>query len=123
MKNFTIEKICELPLDFKKSNKSTFLLAKESKFQEIYKEITTKDISNYLSIHKDLLDRWEMWSQDKRTTGYWLSITNIYEIGNINPKGETIFKKTFSSAIDACSEYILRELGNILDIDVEAKIK
>ena len=59
----------------------------------------------------------------QRTTGYWLSVTDNYEIGNLNPKGETIFEKTFSSAIEACSEYILREVGSILDIDVESQIK
>ena len=64
MKSFTIEKICSLPIDFKTTNKSPRTLAKESKFQEAYKEITTKDISNYLTTHKTLIDKWKMWSQD-----------------------------------------------------------
>ena len=123
MKKFTIEKICSLPIDFKTTNKSAYTLAKESKFEEIYKDITTKDISNYLSIHGDLIDKWEIWSEDKRTTGYGLSISDNYSIFNMNEAAKIIFEKHFASALDACSEYILREVGSILDINVESQIK
>ena len=119
MKNFTIERICQLPIDFKTTNKSIFNLATESKFQDSYQNITTKDIYNYLSNHKDLITIWGIWSDDKRTTGYGLSIDNDFGIAYMNAKGETIFEKNFDSAIDACSEYILREIGSILNIDIQ----
>lgn len=120
-KNDCIEKICNLSVDFKVSNKSPYTLAAESKFRDLYKDISLHDIREYLSVHLDLIDKWDMWSSDKRThCGFFLSISDAkYLIGAINSEGKKIFKKEFKSELDACSEYILREIAGILDINLQ----
>lgn len=112
-----IEKTCNLPLDFKVSDKSSLTLLQESKFADFYNDITKQDIKDYLSRHKNLIDNWEIWSEDKRTWGYYLSISpDKYFVGSLDKDGKENFSKSFSTAIDACAEFILREVSAILDI-------
>ncbi|HWS59886.1 MAG TPA: hypothetical protein VN182_03060, partial [Flavobacterium sp.] len=73
-KDDCIEKICNLPLDFRVADKLSFVLLQESKFSDFYNDITKQDIVDYLSQHKNLIHNWEIWSEDKRTWGYYLSI-------------------------------------------------
>ena len=51
-----IEKICNLPLDYKVADKSSLTLLQESKFAYFYNEIAIQDIKEYLSRHKNLID-------------------------------------------------------------------
>lgn len=52
-----IEKICNLPLDFKVADKSSLTLLKESKFADFYNGIAKQDIKDYLSRHKNLIEK------------------------------------------------------------------
>jgi hypothetical protein len=121
MANFTkddcIEKICNFPLDFKVAKKSSVTLLQESKFSDFYEVITQQDIKDYLSRYIGLIDLWKSWSEDKRTWGYYLSISpDKYFVGSLDKDGKENFSKSFSTAIDACAEFILREVSTILDI-------
>ena len=119
-KEICIEKICTIPIDFKLGGKSSFALATESNFAYLYSEISPQDIKNYLSIHKTLLREWEIWTEDKRTRGYGLSISNgEYSIGYRDSTNNLIFYKTFTSALDACAEYIFREVASILKVEIQ----
>jgi hypothetical protein len=112
-----IEKICNLPLDFKVADKSSLTLLQESKFADFYNDIAKQDIKEYLSRHKTLIDNWEIWSEDKRTWGYYLSISpDKYFVGSLDKDGKENFSKSFATAQDACAEFILREVSAILDI-------
>ena len=68
MKKNSIAKICELPLDFKNGNKSSYQLAKDSGFINDNKNNIILDIKEYLQNHISLINNWEIWSKDKRTT-------------------------------------------------------
>jgi hypothetical protein len=112
-----IEKICNLPLNFKVADKSSLTLLQESKFADFYNDIAKQDIKEYLSRHKTLIDNWEIWSEDKRTWGYYLSISpDKYFVGSLDKDGKENFSKSFATAQDACAEFILREVSAILDI-------
>ena len=116
-KDNCIEKICNLPLDFEVADKSSFTLLQESKFADFHNDITKQDIKDYLSRHKNLIDNWEIWSEDKRTWGYYLSISpDKYFVGSLDKDGKENFSKSFATAEDACAEFILKEVSAILDI-------
>ena len=66
-------KICYLQSDYKVADKSSFALLQESKFANFDNNIENKT-QDYLSQHKTLIDKWEIWSEGKRTWGYYLSI-------------------------------------------------
>jgi hypothetical protein len=116
-KDNCIEKICNLPIEFKATDKSSLTLLLESKFTDFYNVITKQDIKDYLSRHKNVIDNWEIWSEDKRTRGYYLSIgLDKYFVGSLDKDGKENFSKSFSTIDDACAEFILREVSAILDI-------
>ena len=112
-----IIKICNLPIDFKNNNKSAFDLATDSNFKLYHDKITLSDIREYLKANMNLLEVWQQWSWDKRTTGYFLSFEDNNTVGFINDKFQTTSKKEFDSPIDACSKFIYREISNILGLD------
>ena len=123
-KEYCIEKICNLPLDFKNADKSPYNLAKESKFAELHTSISVQDIKEYLLRKIDLIDNWVMWSEDKRTCGYSLSIIpHKFLIGELDGNAKLIFEKSFSNNVDACAEFILREISSILDINTDKRIQ
>lgn len=113
-----IEKICNLPLDFAERNKSVFTLAIESKFADSYKDISKKEIEEYLNSNKHLINIWRTWSENKRTRdGYYLSIhNNKNSVGFVSSNGKIVFNQEFNTNIEACSEFILKELFGILNI-------
>lgn len=116
-KDNCIEKICNLPLDFKVADKSSLKLLQESKFTDFYSVITKKDIKDYLFLHKNVIENWETWSEDKRTWGYYLSIIpDKYFVGSLDKDGKENFAKSFVTIEDACAEFVLREISAILDI-------
>ncbi|MDB5280238.1 MAG: hypothetical protein JWR61_5193 [Ferruginibacter sp.] len=116
-KDDSIEKICSLPLDFKVADKSSFTLLQESKFADFHNDITKQDIVDYLYRHKNLIDKWEIWSEDKRTRGFYLSLNaGNYSVGSLDKDGKENFFKSFATAEEACAEFILREVSAILDI-------
>ncbi len=116
-KDICIEKICNLPLDFKVADKSAYALLQESKYEVFYNDITKQEIKEYLSRHKSLIDNWKIWSEDKRAWGYYLSIgPDHHFVGSLDKDGKENFSKSFEVAEDACVEFILREISAILDI-------
>jgi hypothetical protein len=114
-----LEKICNLPIDFRISNKSSVTLLQESKFIEYSNIISKQDIIGYLLLHKYLIDNWKIWSENKRTFGYYLLINSEkYFIGSLDKNGKENFSKSFKTAEDACAEFILREVSEILEIKI-----
>lgn len=117
-KNDCIKKICNLPLDFKVENKSSVNILLESKFIEFSCVISKHEIKDYLFLNKKLIDIWKLWSENKRTLGYYLLInSDKYFMGSIDKDGKENFSKSFITAEDACAEFILREVSTILNIN------
>jgi len=118
MNNYIISKICELPLDIKKGDKSSFQLAEESGFDNNNKERVKSAIKDYINLHSSLINDWQMWSEDKRTSGgFYLIIDKKNIVGSLDSN----FKrndKEFETPIDACSEYIYLEISSILNLKV-----
>ena len=119
-KDICLEKICNLPTDFEISNKSSITLLIESNFVEFSNSISKQDIKDYLLIHKNLIDNWKIWSENKRTLGYYLLINSDKNlIESLDIDGNKYFSKSFITAVDACTEFILREISEILQIKID----
>lgn len=115
-----LEKICNLPIDFEVSDKSSFELLLESKYVEFSSDISQQEIKNYLLLHKNLIFNWKIWSENKRAFGYYLLINSEkYFIGSLDKNGNENFSKSFMTAEDACAEFILREVSAILEIKID----
>jgi hypothetical protein len=115
-----LEKICNLPIDFQISNKSSVILLQESNFIKYSNIISKQDIMDYLLLHKNLIDNWKIWSENKRSMGYYLLINSEkYFIGSLDKNGNENFSKSFTTAEDACTEFILREVSAILEIKID----
>lgn len=118
-KTSCIEKICNLPADIKTSKQSSFARLQASKFADFYNDITEQDIQGYLSQHKHLIADWELWSADKRTSGYYLFIhSDSFFVGSLDKDGKQVFSKSYATAEDACAEFIRREVCAILEISM-----
>ena len=110
-----IEKICLIP--FELENRSAFDLCMESDFLIHHKEVTVENIKEYLLRFPDLIKSWDIWSANKRTNHgfYFVSDNSKSKVGYINLSGKETFKKTFDSPVDACAEFILKEISSILN--------
>lgn len=114
MKQKCIERICNLTNAFNQGDISFDTLLRESQFQLFYKEIKTGDIIKDLQIYPDLVDDWKRYSDDKGTSGGF-----YYRSKHIGSVEDKTFDKTFNSDIEACSEYILKEISFWLHINHE----
>ncbi len=119
MINDCISKVCNIPVDLNQGDKSAYALAEESDFRSAHQKIEIGDIKSYLQNHNTLIDKWQQWSLNKRTTGYYLTLEKSYTVGKLNKDGKTVFKKDFTSTVDACAEFIYLEVSQILQLENE----
>jgi hypothetical protein len=114
----SVIKICELPVDFKRLDKSTYALAKESGFKHTSKDIQIIEIKKYLQQNPHLIIEWAILSQDKRTSGgFYLILDNENVVGSLD-SGYRRHDIKFETEIDACAEYIYLETSSILGLIV-----
>lgn len=117
-KDICIQKICCFPLDFGVTGKSSLKLMQESMFEDFYNHTSIQDIKDYLFRNKNLIENWKIWSENKRTWGYYLSINpDKYFVGLIDKDGNEFFSESFITEEDACANFILIEASVILDIN------
>ena len=64
-------KICYLQSDYKVADKSSFALLQGLNFANFYNNIAKRNIKDYLSRHKNLIEKWEIWSGGKGTQVYY----------------------------------------------------
>jgi hypothetical protein len=113
MTDESIRLICEMPVVFHREEKSAFKILTESGFTPTNKQKQSMEIVDYLKDHRDLIDAWQLWSFDKRTTGGYYLIIEDRTVGTFDPNINYKEKK-FSNDIEACAEFIFLEVSNIL---------
>jgi hypothetical protein len=110
-KESCIEKICRLPQDFIIQETSFLTLLENAKFKNFSNDITLQDITNYLLLNRDLIEQWQAWSHNKRSSGYYLSIdSNGYSVGALNNESALDYHEFFSTVEEACAVFILKEI-------------
>lgn len=111
-----IERICRLPLEFRKSNESFSTLVGESQFHVFCGYITQADVDDYLKKHFSLVAEWEKFSNDKRTPeGWYISINGGKNtVGKLTVNSSKPAEIQFQTPTEACAYYILKELQEII---------
>jgi hypothetical protein len=109
-----IQRLCQIPKEFRKGGKSPIQLVAESGVDQLESVMTVSALADYLDHHLHLVEDWLHWSEDKRGSPSWYftSQEKNYEVG-FYPEGESMF---FTDRIQACAEFIVREVSHIRDI-------
>ena len=76
-------------------------------YGEVRKDLNVQELMDVIARQPHLIDEWNLYSADKRTTGGWYLNATRREIGQIEPKGSV---EQFSTPEEAVAEYVLREL-------------
>jgi hypothetical protein len=73
--------------------------------------LTVDAVKAVLGADPQLIDEWQRWSQDKRTSSGWFldNQDGSLVVGHL-PRGDRL---VFPDATSACAEFILRELRDI----------
>jgi len=121
MSQSTFIKICEIPIAFSRGKKSPFDLAISSCFICARKRDSIKQIKQYLLGRDSLINWWQQWSDDKRTSnGYYIKLEeNIIGYFDLS-KGGIVKEVNYETSIDACAEFILLEVASILNISLNS---
>jgi hypothetical protein len=108
----TLAKIGSIPRDFRAGLGSPAQLVARSGYRSVGPTLTAAELVEFLQADPTLVEDWYIWSQDKRTsTGWYLS---LYPAGgSIGYVGRADPELRFASHVEACAEFIVRELASI----------
>ncbi len=116
MNELIIEKICQLPVSFIKENKSIYDLLEDSGYFDNPNIVTTSLIKDYLENNKEVINKWLIYSSDKRTSSGWYFTESDkhgkYIVGYLN-NGNRRNETEFSDIDNACATFILNEIESI----------
>lgn len=112
-----ILEICELPITYEQHNKSPIQILKKIEIGTIIHSIKIEDIRECLERNTDLLNSWLLYSLNKRTSEGWYfkeSSERNYTVGYLSKKNNYINELKYSDATEACANYILKEITDII---------
>jgi hypothetical protein len=103
--------VCRIPLAIRgwTSPKGA---VRESGYADIREQVTPGMVAEYLRRHSELIEAWETYSLDKRTSGGWYFLREPrgWRVGSISVSYPD---EEFASAAEACAEFVLREVESI----------
>jgi len=122
-----IERICAIPRDFYAlRDRSFYDLIEASGYREIRPTLTIEAIEATLEANPELVEPWQLWSMNKRTSGGW-ALGGDTERGwyveqpfperlpdgrpNTAVRGE---RRTYARLSAACADYVLSEIDSAL---------
>ena len=99
-----VERLCHLPRDFRRGDKSAFQLASEVQIDT--QSLDAAAIAKVLIAHPDLIDDWFRWSEDQRSSPayYLVEERGTFVVGRF-PGQE---RMVFSDRIAACADFVLK---------------
>ncbi len=75
-------------------------------YPEARGRLCPKDLIPLLHAHREFIDQWIMYSEDKRTSGGWY----VRETGEIGQVDDPNSRMHFATIEEAVAEYVVREL-------------
>ena len=110
--------VCRLPLDFRGSRSSAHDLIVKSGYLALRREITVEHLYDRLALNQQLVDAWQLWSDDNRGWPAWY----IESVGPGNGKFEVGYydngktsQRLFDDRNRACAEYAHHTLEQLAD--------
>lgn len=87
-------------------------LIQKSGYEEMRPQLSQSVLAAYIMSHPELIRQWQLYSQDKRTSGGWYLLADHsgWEVGRFVAGQGRRDQQRFDSGTDACADYILREL-------------
>jgi hypothetical protein len=80
---------------------------KRVSYGEVRKALNVQELREVIVLQPDLIEEWDLYSADKRTTGGWYLNASRCEIGQIEAPRSL---KRFGTPEEAVAEYVLLEL-------------
>jgi hypothetical protein len=107
-----IERLCQLPRDFRGGDKSPLRLVEDSGIRRATEQFTESAVLAVLRREPALVDDWLGYSADKRSGGWYVTEGDgdRYVVGTID--GERI---VFDDVKVACASFIIRELDSMVN--------
>ncbi len=108
-----IAAICAIPRRFCHEEKSMRDLVAESGYYRVETILALELLHSHLNAEPSLIEDWERWSQDKRTSGGWYLTRSVggLTVGSLDGRFEPT--RFYASAMEACAEFIVRELKSV----------
>lgn len=99
-------KVCKLPLQYQREQKSTARLLEDAGFPEVRHDLLVVDVEQALETNPELVELWLDRAEDQRLAGGWglKCEGHTYRIQKFNG-GESIVVK---DRLRACAEFIVR---------------
>jgi hypothetical protein len=115
--NSIVERLCFLPIECERGNVSPIALVEESGYLTTPEVLTRERILDILRFRPHLLDVWEGWFDDQRSTPALIFRTTKqgYSV-TCYPEGEGMI---FSDRFEACAEFILRQIHRTAEFALE----
>jgi len=109
-----ISKLIELPFEVTSKNKSVDSFFIDIGYLDLSIAVTEEEILLKVKKRPLLIQKWQAWSEDKRTAGWYIRpIDNIYEIGYININGVLKYSERVEDEYSAFSKYIFNEINDM----------
>jgi len=113
----TVFALIDLPRKmYVEQDKSPCALVEESGYLESHEQVSEEVILKDLREHPEYLRDWKIYSEDKRTTGWYLGDPDAdrYFVGFIPAEGEPhIHPLRYPDEATACAAFIKREIEDI----------
>jgi hypothetical protein len=104
-----IQRICNLPADFRDGEKSAHDLIREAGID--VRSLTTDSIAAILKTKPELVTEWLQWSEDKRSSpGYYFLSDGQRHIVGYYPGDEQV---EFADPIAACADFVVKEVNAV----------
>jgi hypothetical protein len=114
-----IEAVCRLPLEARASGRSHVDLIERIGYVDRRPDVTVARLRACLAEHPELIDAWQGWVEDNRSTPAWFfrdAPRGRFEVGLLARDGGVVEQHLFDERAHACAEYMVRELDMLAAI-------
>ena len=109
-----ISKLIELPFEVTSKNKSVDSYFIDIGYLDLSIAITEDEMLLEVKKRPQLIQEWQAWSEDKRTSGWYIRpLDDIYEIGYIDINGVLKYSERVEDKYSAFSKYISNEIKDM----------
>lgn len=101
--------LCRIPRLFRDGTESARMLVHQSRIRP--EEMAVEAVSAILDADPQLVEEWQRWSEDKRTSSGWFLTheKGSHVVGHL-PDGHRL---VFADAVSACADFVLKEIQDI----------
>lgn len=94
---------------------STYAILEQSGYFERHADVTPELLAEILASDASLVDDWLAFSENKRTSSGWYfcQAATGFTVGLVNDAGSRVDEHTYRDRIEACAEFIKKEVEDM----------